>query len=210
MKAHIEFYFDFVCPLCFLATKPLREVIKEQKAEIEWKPFELRPEPAQHMEQIEDSLEKSWDQFIVPLAQQMHVEMKMPALSPVPRTHLAHEGFHFAKKHGQESAYIDAVFKAYWEDEKDINQIEVLAEIADSLHLDQEIFTRILKDRTFEQVHKDSLVHAYEDAHVTKVPTLKIGSRILQGFASKETIEKALLQLKTERNDLLRGAFDEY
>ncbi|BFI98232.1 MAG: hypothetical protein PME_06680 [Priestia megaterium] len=35
MKAHIEFYFDFVCPLCFLATKPLREVIKEQKAEIE-------------------------------------------------------------------------------------------------------------------------------------------------------------------------------
>lgn len=54
MKAHIEFYFDFVCPLCFLATKPLREVIKEQKAEIEWKPFELCPEPAQQMEQIED------------------------------------------------------------------------------------------------------------------------------------------------------------
>ncbi|MGG0463085.1 DsbA family oxidoreductase [Priestia aryabhattai] len=193
MKAHAEFYFDFVCPLCFLATKPLREVMKEQKAEIEWKPFELRPEPAQQMKQIEDSLEKSWDQFIVPLAQQLHVEMKMPDMSAVPRTHLAHEGFHFAKKHGQESAYVDAVFKAYWEDEKDISQIEVLAEIADSLHLDKEIFTRILKDRTFEQVHKDSLAHAYEDAHITEVPTLKIGSRVLQGFASKETIEKALL-----------------
>ena len=35
MKAHAEFYFDFVCPLCFLVTKPLREVIKEQKAKIE-------------------------------------------------------------------------------------------------------------------------------------------------------------------------------
>ncbi|MET3685547.1 putative DsbA family dithiol-disulfide isomerase [Priestia megaterium] len=210
MKAHIEFYFDFVCPLCCLATKPLREVMKEQKAEIEWKPFELCPEPAQQMEQIEDFLERPWNQSIAPLAQQLHVEINMPESPPVPRTHLAHEGFHFAKKHGQESAYVDAVFKAYWEDEKDINQIEVLAEIADSLHLDQEIFTRILKDRTFEQVHKDSLVHAYEDAHVTKVPTLKIDSRVLQGFASKETIEKALLQLKTERNDLLRGAFDEY
>jgi predicted DsbA family dithiol-disulfide isomerase len=192
MKAHIEFYFDFVCPLCFLATKPLREVIKEQKAEIEWKPFELCPEPAQQMEQIEDFLEKPWNQSIAPLAQQLHVEINMPDMPPVPRTHLAHEGFHFAKKHGQEIAYVDAVFKAYWEEEKDISQIEVLAEIADSLHLDQEIFTRILKDRTFEQVHKDSLVHAYEDAHVTKVPTLKIGSRVLQGFASKETIEKAL------------------
>ncbi|MGN2271658.1 DsbA family oxidoreductase [Priestia megaterium] len=193
MKAHVEFYFDFVCPLCFLAAKPLREVSKEQKAEIEWKPFELCPEPAQQMKQIEDSLEKSWDQFIVPLAQQLHVEMKMPDMSAVPRTHLAHEGFHFAKKHGQESAYVDAVFKAYWEDEKDISQIEVLAEIADSLHLDKEIFTRILKDRTFEQVHKDSLAYAYEDAHVTEVPTLKIGGRVLQGFASKETVEKALL-----------------
>jgi predicted DsbA family dithiol-disulfide isomerase len=192
MKAHIEFYFDFVCPLCFLATKPLREVIKEQKAEIEWKPFELCPEPAQQMEQIEDFLERPWNQSIAPLAQQLHVEINMPDMPPVPRTHLAHEGFHFAKKHGQEIAYVDAVFKAYWEEEKDISQIEVLAEIADSLHLDQEIFTRILKDRTFEQVHKDSLVHAYEDAHVTKVPTLKIGSRVLQGFASKETIEKAL------------------
>jgi predicted DsbA family dithiol-disulfide isomerase len=192
MKAHIEFYFDFVCPLCFLATKPLREVIKEQKAEIEWKPFELCPEPAQQMEQIEDFLERPWNESIDPLAQQLHVEINMPDMPPVPRTHLAHEGFHFAKKHGQESAYVDAVFKAYWEEKKDINQIEVLAEIADSLHLDKEIFTRILKDRTFEQVHKDSLVHAYEDAYVAKVPTLKIGSRVLQGFASKETIEKAL------------------
>ena len=200
MKAHIEFYFDFVCPLCFLATKPLREVIKEQKAEIEWKPFELCPEPAQQMEQIEDFLERPWNQSIAPLAQQLHVEINMPDMPPVPRTHLAHEGFHFAKKHGQEIAYVDAVFKAYWEDEKDISQIEVLAEIADSLHLDQEIFTRILKDRTFEQVHKDSLVHAYEDAHVTKVPTLKIGSRVLQGFASKETIEKALLHERSAKD----------
>lgn len=200
MKAHIEFYFDFVCPLCFLATKPLREVIKEQKAEIEWKPFELCPEPADQIEQIEDFLERPWNQSIAPLAQQLHVEINMPDMSPVPRTHLAHEGFHFAKKHGQESAYVDAVFKAYWEDEKDISQIEVLAEIADSLHLDKEIFTRILKDRTFEQVHKDSLVHAYEDAHVTKVPTLKIGSRVLQGFASKETIEKALLHERSAKD----------
>lgn len=35
MKAHAEFYFDFVCLLCFLATNPLREVSKEQKSEIE-------------------------------------------------------------------------------------------------------------------------------------------------------------------------------
>ncbi|PEX01689.1 disulfide bond formation protein DsbA [Priestia megaterium] len=200
MKAHIEFYFDFVCPLCFLATKPLREVIKEQKAEIEWKPFELCPEPAQQMEQIEDFLERPWNQSIAPLAQQLHVEINMPDMPPVPRTHLAHEGFHFAKKHGQEIAYVDAVFKAYWEEEKDISQIEVLAEIADSLHLDQEIFTRILKDRTFEQVHKDSLVHAYEDAHVPKVPTLKIGSRVFQGFASKETLEKALFHERSAKD----------
>ncbi|WP_375346465.1 DsbA family protein [Priestia megaterium] len=200
MKAHIEFYFDFVCPLCFLATKPLREVLKEQKAEIEWKPFELCPEPAQQMEQIEDFLERPWNQSIAPLAQQLHVEINMPESPPVPRTHLAHEGFHFAKKHGQEIAYVDAVFKAYWEEEKDISQIEVLAEIADSLHLDQEIFTRILKDRTFEQVHKDSLVHAYEDTYVTKVPTLKIGSRVFQGFASKETLEKALFHERSAKD----------
>jgi len=31
MKAHVEFYFVFVCPLCFLATKPLREIIRDKK-----------------------------------------------------------------------------------------------------------------------------------------------------------------------------------
>jgi len=152
------------------------------------------------MEQIKDSLEKSWNQLIVPLVQHLHVEIKMPALSPVPRTYLAHEGFQLAKKHAQESAYVDAVFKAYWEDGKNISLTGVLAEIADSLHLDKEIFTHILKERTFEQVHKDSLTHAYEDTHVTKVPTLKIGSRVLQGFASKETIEQTLLHERSTKN----------
>lgn len=68
------------------------------------------------------------------------------------------------------------------------------------MHLDQEIFIRILKDRTFEQVHKDSLVHAYGNTHVTKVPTLKIGSRVFQGFASKETIEKELLHERSAKD----------
>ena len=33
-----------------------------------------------------------------------------------------------------------------------------------------------------------------------KVPTLKIGSRVLQGFASKETIEKALLHERSTKD----------
>lgn len=86
MKAHVEFYFDFVCPLCFLATKPLREVSKEQKAEIEWKPFELCPEPAQQMEQVEDFLERPRNRSIAPLAQLLHVEMKTPDVPAIPQS----------------------------------------------------------------------------------------------------------------------------
>ncbi|TYR79469.1 DsbA family oxidoreductase [Priestia megaterium] len=202
MTVKIEIYSDFVCPFCFLGKKTLNEAVAGKNVNIEWKPFELRPALAEQISTQEPYIQQSWEQSLKPLAARLGVKMDLPAIDPIPRTHLAHEGFQFAKKHGKENAYVDAVFKAYWESGKDISKVAILADIADEIGLDRHIFTLALKERTFEQVHREQIDYACNVAKVIAVPTFKIGNRTLHGLTSKETIEQAIFQANE------RGAAD--
>jgi predicted DsbA family dithiol-disulfide isomerase len=66
-------------------------------------PFELRPEPHPTLRPEGDYLRRAWQQSVYPLARRMGVEIRLPPVSPQPHTHLAWEGFHFAKGHGRAS-----------------------------------------------------------------------------------------------------------
>lgn len=44
MSVKIKVYSDYVCPFCFIGEAPLKEAIKGKDVEVEWMPFELRPQ----------------------------------------------------------------------------------------------------------------------------------------------------------------------
>ena len=50
-------------------------------------------------------------------------------------SHLALVGAKYAEAHGVGDAYHDAVFRAYWQEAKDISDTAVLAEIADFVRI---------------------------------------------------------------------------
>ncbi len=107
------------------------EIVKEKDVEVEWMPFELRPVSYPKIDpwQEPDKL-SSWEAFILPTAEKFGVEMRLPRVSPHPYTHLAFEGYQFAREHGKGNEFHHRVFTAFFQEEQNIEDIEVLTELS--------------------------------------------------------------------------------
>lgn len=204
MTIKIKAYSDFICPFCFLGKGPLDEIVKEKDVEVEWMPFELRPAPYTKIDpwQEPDKL-SSWDSFIIPTAKKLGVEMRLPRVSPHPYTHLAFEGCQFAKEYGKGKEFHHRVFTAFFQEEQNIEDIDVLTALAGEVGLSKDAFKDALISRKYREVHEQALKHAYEEAQIRAVPTFVIGDEVIQGLASKERLAKIIDQEieKTKANE---------
>ncbi len=167
-------------------------------------PFELRPIPHKTHSPKSEFIQTGWNQSVKPMSQRFGVNMNLPLhIDPMPHTHLAHEGYQFAKTKGLGNKYAEAVLKAFWVTGKDIGNIEELASIASSVGLNQESFEQSLRSRTFKEKHQESLRHAYEEAQITSVPTFFIGKRRVQGLHTKDMLEKIMEKESSDSNPVL-------
>lgn len=193
MTINIKVYADFICPFCYLGEETLEQAINGKDVNIQWMPFELRPEPSQRIDPWKDTSKlNSWKKFIEPMAKELGVDMKLPKLSPHPYTNLAFEGYHFASEQGKGNEYIKRVFKGFFEEELDIGKVEILSKLAEDVGLNEERFTEALKTRAYKDVQEKALQHAYEEANITAVPTMIIGDEVVQGIISKEALEEII------------------
>lgn len=195
MTLKIKVYSDYVCPFCFLGKAPFEEAIKGKDVEVEWMPFELRPSPAPQIDPWNDPQKlHGWETFIKPTAAKWGVDMKLPHVSPHPYTHLAHEGYQYAKEQGKGTEYNHRVFTAFFQEEQNIGDIDVLSKLAGELGLDEAEFREALVSRKYREIHQNEVKHAYEEAQITAVPTFVIGDERIAGAASKEAFERAIDQ----------------
>ncbi|MBX6311635.1 MAG: DsbA family oxidoreductase [Isosphaeraceae bacterium] len=182
MLLPIAVYFDYVCPYCFLAERPLAEATAGRPVRVEWRPFELRPYPTPTLRPEDDYLQTTWTRSVYPMARALGVEIRLPPISPQPYSHLAFEGFQYAREHGQADTYNHRVFTAFFQEGQDIGRIDVLTRLAGEVGLDAADFRRSLEERRYREAHQAALRHAYEEAGITVVPTFLIGDQVLRGL----------------------------
>ncbi|WP_017727923.1 DsbA family oxidoreductase [Halalkalibacterium ligniniphilum] len=192
MTVKIRVYSDYVCPFCFLAEKPLEEAMKGKDIEVEWMPYELRPYPNETLRPEGDYLQTTWAQSVYPMAAAMGVEIVLPNVSPQPHTHLAFEGYQYAKEQGKGNEYNDRLLRAFFQEEKDIGDVEVLTALASELGLDENEYRQALETRKYKEQHQAALEHAYHEAGIQAVPTFIIGDTTIVGIRSKETLEQII------------------
>jgi predicted DsbA family dithiol-disulfide isomerase len=168
--------------------------MKDKDVEVEWMPFELRPYPNPTLEPEGDYLQNGWKQSVYPTAERFGVKMVLPRVSPQPYTHLAFEGFQYAKEQGKANEYNHRMFTAFFQEEQDIGDVDVLTKLAKELGLDEKEFRAALEKRTYKEAHQQALRHAYEEARIQAVPTFIIGDRELRGLYSQDSLEKVIEQ----------------
>ncbi|GHA73054.1 DsbA family oxidoreductase [Pontibacter akesuensis] len=192
----IKVYSDYVCPYCFYGEVVLERALKglEDKVEVEWMPFELRPYPTPTLKPEEDYLQTTWKNSVYPMGKQLDVHMVLPKVSPQPHTHLAFEGYQFAKEKGLGEAYTHRMFTAFFQEEQDLGDKAVLANLAQEVGLDAVEFAKALDSGKYKQAHLDALKHAYEEVGVSAVPTFIIGNKKLRGLLREEDLRKLIEQ----------------
>ena len=159
---------------------------------MEWMPFELRPEPQLTLRPEGEYLQRAWSQSVYPLARRMGVPIVLPEVSPQPHTHLAFEGFQYAKEHGKANEYNHRILEAFFREGRDIGKIDVLTKLAGEVGLDEPGFEEALRTRKYREAHRRALRHAYDEAGVTGVPMFVIGGQILTGLQDRETLESVI------------------
>ena len=155
-------------------------------------PFELRPEPHPTLRPEGEYLQRAWTQSVYPLAGHMGVPIALSPVSPQPHTHLAFEGYQFAREHGKGDEYNHRVLEAVFVEGRDIGDIGVLTRLAGEVGLDEREFEEALRTRKYREAHRRALRHAYEEAGVSGVPMFVVGDRVLTGLQDRETLEAAV------------------
>jgi predicted DsbA family dithiol-disulfide isomerase len=142
---------DYVCPFCYLERPVLERVQGElgHGVEIDWRSFELRPEPEPTLNPNAEYLHRVWNQSVYPMAQERGMVMKLPPVQP--RSRKAHEAAEFARQSGRLDAMNNALFKAFFEDGRDLADIEVLLDIGQSVGLGAGELREALTSGRYEQ-----------------------------------------------------------
>ena len=131
-----------------MAEPAVKELVaQDQRIEVRWRSFELRPEPAPTLDPEGDYLVSAWQNHVYPLAAKMNMPLKKPPIQP--RSRLAHEAAKWADKHGCFEPYNLALFRAFFEYGKDIGEVEILKRLAVDLKLDAESLHISLKNSEY-------------------------------------------------------------
>lgn len=168
---------------------PLDQLAKDRNLTVEWKAYELRPEglevppkSAEDQARLKAGLER--------LGRKYGLYMTFNDKSKHSR--MALEGAKFAEEHGLGNEYHDAVFAAQFQQQKNINDQQVLAELAQQIGLDHDQFLEALVARSYEQAVAQDLEEAYQIG-IPSVPCFIVEDRKAFGAQSYEALEKLLL-----------------
>jgi predicted DsbA family dithiol-disulfide isomerase len=139
----IEIASDVICPWCYIGKRRLEKALTlingEAEPTLQWLPFELNPDmPAGGMPRAEyrrakfgsPERAKQLDARVVAEGRTAGIEFAFERIERTPNTRAAHELIDVAQLEGKANGVVDALFRAYFEEAKDIGDAAVLADIA--------------------------------------------------------------------------------
>ena len=141
----IEIVSDVVCPWCYIGKRRLEKALAvvggDERPEVTWLPFQLNPGmPPAGMPRAEyrrakfGSVERGrqLDARVAAEGRGEGIEFALERIERTPNTFAAHQLIDLAQGRGAGGAVVDALFRAYFEEARDIGEREVLLGIAEA------------------------------------------------------------------------------
>lgn len=192
----ITIYSDYVCPYCLLAEKVIEDVVGTRPVEIDWRAFELRPEPVPTLRPEDPYLPNVWRASVYPMARALGVEIQLPSCSPQPRTAKAFELLAMAKERGLGHEYSSRVLRAFFQEDRNIGDPDVLVALAADVGIEPGEARAALESGAYAKAHREALRHAHEDMAISSVPTIVVGNHVFRGTPLPEELRAALEELE--------------
>ena len=155
----LDIFSDPICPWCYIGKTHLDRALESRPNHpftIEWHPFQLNPEMPEDGMDRRAYLEGKFGgkenaiKAYMPVAEHAEkagLKMNLEGIKTTPNTINAHRLIHWAGIEGVQTPIVSALFKAYFIEGRDIGDIDVLADVADTGGMDAAV-TRKLYSRT--------------------------------------------------------------
>ena len=201
---------DPICPWCYNGKTLLDRALEaepEHPFEIEWHPFQLNPDmPLEGMDRRaylegkfggKEQAVKVYGQ-IDQHARDVGLELDLGAIKRTPNTLDAHRLIHWAGIEQRQSMVMSALFRAYFKEGRDIGEVEVLADLADTCGMDAALVQRLLAtDEDLEGIREKDA--GFRKMGVNSVPTFIIaGQHAVPGAQSVEVWRSVITDIKSQ------------
>ncbi len=149
MAVQLDVWSDYVCPFCYLEEPVLTRMREEfgEQLTVRWRAFELRPEPVPTLPPNGDYLVDIWERAVYPMARERGMRLALPPVQP--RSRLALEAAEFAREQGKFDDLHAAIFRAFFEDGRDIGAIKTLLELGEDCGLERSSLEKALTTGEF-------------------------------------------------------------
>ena len=187
----IQVWTDFVCPFCLLGESIIEKAIEGLNVEVEWMPFELRPYPTPTLKPEDEYLPRVWKASVYPMAERLGVPIQLPTVSPQPYTRKAFLGLQYAKQQGKGNEYTTAVMKAFFQQNLNIGEDQVLKNILANLGLNPAELDEFVNSPLANAQH-DADLHYAKQLGIQAVPSLAVGEQFFSGVPSVQALRDAI------------------
>jgi predicted DsbA family dithiol-disulfide isomerase len=198
---------DPICPWCYIGKTQLDSAlasVENNPFVIQWHPFQLNPDMPRDGMNRRDYLEGKFGGKegavrayapVVERAEAVGLSINFEAMQRTPNTLDAHRLIHWAGIEQKQTEAVDALFRAYFVEGRDIGNADVLGDIADDIGMDASVVLKLLaSDADTDDIRKrDS--HSREMG-VNSVPTFIVaGQHAVPGAQPPELWHKVIAEV---------------
>lgn len=208
----VQIWSDVMCPFCYIGKRRFEEALStfeyKDEVQIEWKSFQLNPT-------LKTNTEVSIDQYLanakgwtIDYARQLNSQVTDMAAqvgltynfddAVVANSFNAHRFTHVAKKHNLGDAAEEQLFKAYFTDGKNIDDINTLVQLGNEIGLDTAELTEALNNNAYaDEVHQD--MYEAEQLGIRGVPFFVMNNHYaVSGAQASEVFKNTLISAYAE------------
>jgi predicted DsbA family dithiol-disulfide isomerase len=209
---HIDLVSDIACPWCAIGYARLEQAlnsIKDQlQVTIQWRAFELNPDPQLVPEPILPALAKKYgrseqemyhsQQSLMQIAASLGLNFAKMQQRFTCNTFDAHRLLKWAAAFDKQTALKQALFDAYFGFAEDVSSAAVLKQCVEKAGLDAEQAEKVLQSGQFaDEVRTEEA--QYQSAGISSVPAFIINQRyLISGAQEPATLAASLLQIADE------------
>ncbi|MDN5619800.1 MAG: DsbA family oxidoreductase [Psychrobacter sp.] len=203
----IDIVSDVVCPWCVIGYRQLAEALKQTntKHTIHWHPFELNPHmPSEGQNLREHIIEKYGSTKeesdasrirMTEAGREVGFEFNFNDDTRMHNTFNLHQLLHFADQQGYMHELKQALFAAHFTDNRDISNINVLADIAAEVGLERSEALAVLEGQFFAKEVRAEEQH-WQQQGIQSVPAIVFNERhLVSGAQGVENYVSILEQL---------------
>jgi predicted DsbA family dithiol-disulfide isomerase len=175
-KMSIEVWSDVMCPFCYIGKRKFEQALEQfpdkNHVQLIWKSFQLSPDMKTDLTQsthqylakhkgISVAEAKQMGDYVTQVAAQVGLKFDFDK-AVVANSFRAHQFTHFAKKYGKQNEAEELLFRSYFTDGKNIDDLATLLELGAAIGLNTETLETALANGTYAAAVKADIAESQQ------------------------------------------------